>query len=372
MRFGIFVSTAGRNAGGPETYEVSLLRALAKIDRKNEYRIFCFDAAAERALGVTQDNFSYQQLWLGDIRTVSMMTSLPWALKNAALDSVHSTFVPPPFCPQDYIYSLLCFSPFQHPEYYPPAVRMRVRALYRRGIQKSALTLCISQNIKDMTAERFQLPREKFVVTYLAPNDIFRPWPKEQVQDVLLNKYGIRDPYILFSGRWEPRKNILGTIEAFAHVKREHPSDLKLVLTGKKTWSSRDADKLIAKLGIQSDVIDLGKSPLHELPVLYCGARALVFASFWEGFGFPIVEAMACGTPVITSNVSSMPEVAGGAALLVDPHSREEIAAAIHKLTTEPQTREELRTKGLARAKAFSWETTARQTLAAYEQMAAS
>jgi glycosyltransferase involved in cell wall biosynthesis len=371
MRIGIFVATAGRNAGGPETYEVGLLRALAKIDRDNEYIVYCFNEAAERAVGVHQENFKYHHLWMGNVRPISMMTSLPWEIKRAGLDYVHATFIPPPICPQEYIYTLLCFSPFQYPEHYPAAVRLRIRALCERGVQKSTLTICISQSIKDSTAELFKLPLERFMVTHLAASDIFKPWPHDEMQDVLRNRYGIRDPYILFSGRWEPRKNILGTIEAFARVKKENPSNLKLVLTGKRTWSAREADELIARHGIQSEVIDLGKSPLEELPALYGGAQALVFASFWEGFGFPIVEAMACGTPVITSNVSSMPEVAGDAALLVDPHSIDEIAAAIHNITNQPRLREELKVKGLARAQQFSWETTARQTLAAYQQMAA-
>jgi glycosyltransferase involved in cell wall biosynthesis len=168
------------------------------------------------------------------------------------------------------------------------------------------------------------------------------------------------------------RKNILGTLEAFAQVKKESPSDLKLVLTGSKTWAAKEADELIAALGIQNDIIDLGKSPMEDLPVIYGGALGLVYASFWEGFGMPIVEAMACGTPVITSNLSSMPEIAGSAALLVDPYSVQDLAAAIHKITTDATLRARLTELGLQRANAFSWEKTAQQTLFAYKRMAAS
>jgi glycosyltransferase involved in cell wall biosynthesis len=371
MKIGIFVATAGRRAGGPEVYETALVRSLAKIDKDNEYHIYCFNKAAERSINVRQENFVYHQLWLGSNRPLSMLSSLPLQVQRAGLDTLHATFIPPPYAVQKYIYSLLCYSPFAHPEHYPLAIRLRIRALMSRGVKKSKLNLCISQNIVDTAAEYFKIPLERFSVIYLAANESFRPVPDEERKTLLRTNYGIRDPYILFSGRWEQRKNLLGTIEAFARVKKEFPSNLKLVLTGHKTWLAKKADAMIARLKIQDDVIDLGKSPFEELPALYSGALALVYPSFWEGFGLPIVEAMACGTPVITSNVSSMPEIAGSAALLVDPYSIEELAAAIHKVTTDSALRGRLSAEGLKQSKKFSWETTARETLAAYKKMAA-
>jgi glycosyltransferase involved in cell wall biosynthesis len=142
-------------------------------------------------------------------------------------------------------------------------------------------------------------------------------------------------------------------------------------MTGSRTWAAREADAIIAREKLRQEIIDVGKSPFEELPMLYSGADALIYPSLWEGFGMPIVEAMASGAPVITSNLSSMPEVAGGAALLVDPYSTTEIAEAMSRIVGDAGLRASLRDKGLERAKFFTWERTARRTLAAYRQMTA-
>jgi glycosyltransferase involved in cell wall biosynthesis len=371
MKIGIFVAMAGRKAGGPETYECELVRSLASIDKVNEYHIFCFNRAAQESFHLSQENFKFHTMW-PPIRSVSMLTSLTFKLLKYKTDVLHATYVPPALAVRDYVYSLLCFSMFQHPEFYPPAVRWRIQKLTAHGIKKSRLTLCISQNIRDLTAEKFGVSADRLGVVYLGVSDIFRPLPEKEKRRLLRESYGINDPYILFSGRWEARKNITGTLEAFARFKRERKSETKLVLEGRRTWSAQQAQELIDRLGLQNDIIEIGRVKREEMPLLYGGAEALVYASLWEGFGLPIVEAMACGTPVITSNISSMPEVAGDAGLLVDPYSVKDLAAAMDAIISDGTVRESLRMKGLERAKIFTWKRTAQQTLAAYEQMVAS
>ncbi|MDZ7784568.1 MAG: glycosyltransferase family 1 protein [Halioglobus sp.] len=174
-------------------------------------------------------------------------------------------------------------------------------------------------------------------------------------------------PDFLFSGRWEPRKNILRIIQAFAQFRAESKLDMQLVFTGERTWAAEEADNLIRKHALENDVVDLGKSSMDGLPQLYSGAVALAYPSLWEGFGLPIVEAMASGTPVITSNNSSMREIGDNAALLVDPQSVEAIAEAMYSIASDAVLQEKLREKGLARAEQFTWRRTAERTLALYQ-----
>jgi glycosyltransferase involved in cell wall biosynthesis len=204
----------------------------------------------------------------------------------------------------------------------------------------------------------------------MAASRIFRPLPEDEKRAELDRRFGITDPYFLFSGRWEHRKNIVGTLRAFALFKRTTRLPHKLVLSGSRTWAAADAEAVIRELKLEPEIVDLGKSPIADLPLLYGGATALVYPSLWEGFGMPIVEAMSCGTPSVTSNISSMPEVAGDTALLVDPHSIEEIADAMRRLAESPALRDSLSAAALRRSGLFTWEETARRTRDMYETLA--
>ena len=205
-------------------------------------------------------------------------------------------------------------------------------------------------------------------VVPLAASDAFEPYPQDRLRQLLAQRHGIDFPYFLFSGRWEPRKNIVRLLQAFSRFKQVCPSEYKLVLTGAKYWELQDAEEAILSGGISSDILDLGKTPFEQLPALYAGARALVFPSLWESFGLPIVEAMRCGTPVLTSDIAAMPEVAGDAAVLVDPYSVESIAAAMRRLAEDDALVARLSANALTRSKSFSWEQSAKLTHQAYEQ----
>lgn len=370
MRIGLFLGSTGSNSGGPERYETELVRSLAAMDKSNEYEIFCLFKRGPDKVAVSQENFRYHTLW-PSIRPISMLTSLPLALSRHRLNMLHATFLPPPITPHDYIFTLVCSSMFEHAEFYPLPIRIRLIALMGMAVRKAKLILCISKHIQDVIRERFRLPEERTAVTYLAASRHFLPIPEDECRPFLKERYKIDGPYFLFSGRWERRKNIARILEAFHQFKKESKSQTKLVLTGERTWAAAEAEEVIQRNNMTEEILDLGKSPVDELPYLYAGADALIYPSLWEGFGLPIVEAMQSGTPVLTSNNSSMAEIAGGAAVLVNPLSTSEIANAIHRLASDPQLRQKLRSQGLERAKLFSWEATARSTLAAYEQRAA-
>ena len=196
-----------------------------------------------------------------------------------------------------------CSSLIRHPEFYPPMVRMRLRFLVHRALPKAAKVICPTEHVRIETIETFGLPADRVTVIPVGVDPIFRCIDESTVRAVLEERYAVRFPYFLFSGRWEKRKNILRMIEAFALFKRTTRCEHKFVLTGDSTWAADEVAATISRLGIQDSVVDLGNTPFSDLPYLYCGAEALMYASLWEGFGLPIVESMACGTPVITSTV---------------------------------------------------------------------
>jgi glycosyltransferase involved in cell wall biosynthesis len=369
MKFALFLGNAGKNSGGPEVYELELLRSLAAIDRKNDYHVyFLFPQGPEKA-GKLPANFTCHLL-KPSIRSIILSTTLPLALRRLNADAVHSTFVPPLFIPPRMAYTLPCTSVFEHPEYYPVDIRLRLRLLCGIGIRSSQNVMCISEHVRDWVADHLGHDAERLPIVPLAASRAFRPMSETDWSPIVKEKYGINSPYFLFSGRWEERKNILRIIEAFAQFKRETKSDAKLVLTGERTWAAEKVKVLLERLAIRDSFVDLGKSPLSDLPSLYAGALALLYPSLWESFGLPIVEAMQCGTPVITSNRAAMPETAGGAALLVDPYKTEELSHAMGRLSADGELRGELQKRGLQRAEYFSWERTAERSLQVYQRLA--
>ncbi len=366
MKIGMFLASVGSDSGGPERYETELVKNLAAIDKHNEYEMLTlFPKAPERL--VKQENFRCEVLTPQN-RTVSMLTSLPKKMRRSSAQAWHATYVPPPFSPRDYMFTLVCSSMIEKPELYPPAVRLRLVALTNRAIQKAGLIICISDHIRQVVKDRYRVSDDRLEVIHLGVSEAFQAFDKAEAREFVKQAYGIERPYFLFSGRWEARKNIIRIIEAFGRFKREVPSDIQLVFTGESTWSANEARAAIRDNKLENDVLDLGKSPVDELPKLYSGALALVYPSLWEGFGLPIVEGMAAGIPVITSNNSSMVEIAGNAALLVDPYSVDSIVEAMVSVAASEELRESMREKGLARASEFTWRSTAEQTLALYQQ----
>ena len=183
-------------------------------------------------------------------------------------------------------------------------------------------------------------------------------------------RYGLPERYALFVGTLEPRKNLQTLLRGFARFRAECPQDdVKLVLAGGPGWGQEPFDGILDTLKMRDHVLFMGFVVDKDLPDLYRGAEVFVYPSLYEGFGLPVLEAMACGIPVITSDRSSLPEVAGNAALLIDPTQPEALAAALSSVVTDKALREELRWKGIARAKDFSWEAVARKTLAVYRDV---
>jgi len=229
----------------------------------------------------------------------------------------------------------------------------------RRIKQRADLIITISNFSKKEIIDLYHIDPSKIQVSYLGYDRVAYNEQAKNVAVDVLKKYQITDPYVLYVGRLEKKKNIGNIVAAFALAKEKWP-ELKLVLAGNSGHQFEEIKKIIAENRLESEVIITGYIDQKDLPPLIAGAQAFLFATLYEGFGLPILEAMACGTPVITSRIAPHDEVAGEAALLADPYSPPEMAECIIKLKENPEFKNELITKGLERVKKFSWQQTAR------------
>ena len=235
------------------------------------------------------------------------------------------------------------------------------------AVRRMHAIITVSQASKQDIMRYLSVPREKIMVIPEAAGAHYRPLSQEIIQPALL-RYGVTFPYILYVGSLESRKNLPRLLQAYAQL-REWSQQWRLVIVGARRWKYTPIFDTVQELGLQSHVHFTGYVEEEDLPALYNGADLFVFPSLYEGFGLPVLEAMACGTPVITSNTSSLPEVAGDAALLVDPYDVDAIAGAMRQVLESPTLAAEMREKGLAQASRFSWERTARETVAVYKQV---
>ena len=238
--------------------------------------------------------------------------------------------------------------------------------------QKAMKVICCSENtFKDLQAH-YQFPRSKAVVIYPGINEkiFYRiDQEEERVAEEFLKDQGITKPFILSVGTLEPRKNLKNMLEAFHILKKKGQFEGQFVVVGMKGWMSEDLEHWIEDWKLTNDVIFLGYVSTDGLRYLYNKAQVFLYPSFYEGFGFPIVEAFYCGAPVVTSNVSSCPEIASDAALTVDPSKSEEIAESAATIMADQNLRQTLREKGFRRAMDFNFRKTAEKTLNVYQEV---
>ena len=229
--------------------------------------------------------------------------------------------------------------------------------------------IAISQRTKTDLMDYFSIPEERIRVVYPAHRRIYYPEHDVEVIRGALERLGVFHNFILFVGSLEPRKNLKTLLQAYATYVTRHAGEELLVVAGGEGWLNDDLSQVATKLGIAERVKFLGYVQEADLRVLYSAAKLFVYPSIYEGFGLPPLEAMACGAPVITSNTSALPEVVGDAALLVDPHNGEALYQAMERVLCDHDLRSRMRQQSLARATLFSWERTAEETLAVYEEV---
>lgn len=355
---------------GIGNYVYNLVKNLARIDPRNNYTLY-LKSPISKEFYFEQDNFRFRPLQSLTYRTFWTQLRLPVELFSHRPEILH---VPagqkiPPYRPCKTIVTIhdIAFLTFKN--YFHPSIRWRSIKFTRYAVRHADKIIAISESTKKDILNFYGVKPDRVVVIYHGVEDIYRPINDVDQINKSRGKYNLGSNYMLFVGVLQPRKNIPRLIRAFNSFIKNKKKDCQLVIAGKKGWLYDDIFHTTKILKIEDRVIFPGYVPIEDMPALMSGARLLVLPSLYEGFGIPLLEAMACGTPVIASNVSSIPEVVGDAGLLFDPYNEEEIAQAMFDVLSNESLRSEMIKKGLERAKLFSWEKAARQTLSVYEEV---
>ena len=373
MRFGLDARTITEHYPGIGRYVYHLAGALA-------------DAAPDDTLVLllnrNQDNRRYDlaALWerpnveigWANARPVSHreQVGLPWLAQRLRLDVLHSPYYVKPYAlPVPSVTTVYDVTPALYPEYLPSGrARVAYELTTRLAVETSAALVTLSQTARQDMIERFDARPDHIHVTVPAVDGRFHPRPEAEIAE-MRRRLGLPDSYILYLGINKPHKNLLRLVEAFASVAPAVPN-IALVMAGRRDPRYPEAMQQVMALRLANRVVALDDVPEADLPALYSGAALFVFPSLYEGFGFPVLEAMACGVPVITSNTSSLPEVAGQAALLVPPDDTRLLAQSMSVVLQDGRLWNRLRAASLSRAREFSWAKTAQETLAVYRQVA--
>jgi glycosyltransferase involved in cell wall biosynthesis len=236
------------------------------------------------------------------------------------------------------------------------------------AVRRADQIIAVSESTKNDLIQRLGAPEGKITVVYEAADPLFRPVERGDALAALRSKFPLPEEFILFVSTIEPRKNIGALLRAYSRLRNDYKTTAGLVLAGAIGWLSEQVFEEVERLGLRPHVTFLGRVETEDLVYLYNAARCLAHPALYEGFGLTPLEAMASGAPVVASKVSSLPEVVGDAALLVDPQDEGELAVALHRLLSDDVLWAELRHKGLARAKTFSWQRAAEETLAVYRK----
>ena len=237
------------------------------------------------------------------------------------------------------------------------------------SVKRADAVITVSNFTKGEIIELLNVPADKIKVIYNGIASCFYPVQDRLKIEDIKSKYGIKSPYLIFVGNIEPKKNIETLILACAELRKSTTYKYPLVVVGKKAWHFETVWEVVKQLHGEEDTIFTDVVDGNDLPLLYSGAELFIFPSLFEGFGIPVIEAMACGTPVVASNRTSIPEISGDAALLYDPLNVDEMRGAMYNVLSNPSLRGQLVEKGFERAKYFSWEKTARETLKLYQEM---
>jgi len=387
LRIGLDYTPAIRQRAGIGRYTRGLVQALAALDRQNEYVLLEVGGREQGSRGAEEQgskgvftfpaNFHHRPLPFSE-RTLSILwhrlrLPLPVDLFTGQVDVFHSPdFLLPPLRHGRAILTVHDLS-FRHlPECADAALAAYLNRAVPPSIQRADLVLADSLSTKADLVELLGVPAAKIEVLYPGVGDAYQPVRDEMTLATVRQKYNLPDNFVLFVGTIEPRKNLVTLLQAF-HVSRftfhARATNLKLVIAGSRGWLYEETFATVERLGLSGDVVFLGYVPEADLPALYSLARLFVFPSLYEGFGLPPLEAMACGTPVVCARTSSLPEVAGDAALLVDPLDADGLATAMQQALGDEELRARLVERGLRRAARFTWRAAAQQLLAIYERV---
>jgi glycosyltransferase involved in cell wall biosynthesis len=364
---------AYEQGGGIGRLTRELIAALARLDDDHAYRLFVMGAGRKPLPALPGDSFTWRGTritpkWWARVWGRAQLP-LPVESITGRVDLYHATdFLLPPTLPGTRtLLTVHDLSYVRVPDSANPSLRAYLDAVVPRSARRADHVLADSQATKDDLTALYGLPPEKITVILSGVDAHFRRVEDESVR--ARYKLGSR-PYIFAVGTVQPRKNYIRLMGALAKL-RADGWDGMLVIAGGKGWLDDPIYRALDDLGLRDHVHLIGFADDADLPALYSLAAVTAFPSLYEGFGLPIIESMACGTPVVTSNVSSMPEAAGDASLLIDPLDVEALAGALARLLTDEALRADLIRKGYAQARRFTWERSALELLAVYRRLLA-
>ena len=377
------------NKTGTENYSYQILKHLVQIDQNNRYYIYT------RPVGAVHEPPLFQAPRGAPLQFITVPFPRLWTQAGLAQqtfrDKLDVLFIPAHTIPLvrrpglKTVVTVHDLGAQYLPKTHQVKQRLYLNFMTHRQLKSATHIIAVSQATKDDLVKKVGIPKEKISVVYEGyDKEKFKVQNSKFKVNQTIKQYNLTyHDYFLFVGTIQPRKNLERLIRAYRLQLTDYSQSKKavsgsqsavsnlpkLVLAGGKGWLSDEIYGLPKKLGIEEHVKFLGYVPDEDLPALYSGAKAFLFPSLFEGFGLPILEAMACGCPVLTANTSSLPEVAGKAALLVNPYSVDDITQGIAKLTMNHELRTKLTNLGLEQVKKFSWEKAAQETLAVLEKV---
>ena len=362
---------------GVGTYVRNVVRMLARTDRQNEY-LLVGPAEPLREIGDLPPNFRNAPYSLPDTSARNYF-EFQRILRKFHCDVLHvpHLFSSPQYIPCRYVVTVHDLLEHFHPPQAESDLRRWLRFYFtRRVLRRAERIFAVSNTTRNDIGRLFQIPLNKVEVIYNAIDERFRRGHATDAdRQLIAERYQVNYPFLLYAGNIRPHKNVVRIIEAFSALKAELEKegrfpDLKLIIIGDELSKHPDLRRTVVRSGVSNDVRFLGFLPIDVLRIFYDTAKIFVFPSLYEGFGLPPLEAMAHGTPVVTSNASSLPEVVRNAAVLVNPENVFEIMHALHRVLLDQPLRERLKRAGYEQSLAFSWESSVERIRQVYEEVA--
>ena len=365
MRFSVDAHAIGRHLTGNEAYVRNLLNGFAKLDKFSEFITYL---SVEGASNWVPARFTHR--FVANDPFLRLGYDLSSKLRQDRPDLIHVQYTAPLFCPVPVVASIHDISYLEHPEFFTKSRSLQLRYTVNRTIKIASRILTLSDFSRRAIERAYNLTDDKVIVVPAAVSSSFRQISRENAIAQVKKKFAISNPFILTVGDLQPRKNPLGLIKAYDELMNAHP-DLPhdLVFVGNDTWFSSRVRQAAAKSRFHGRIHFTGYVDENDLLLFYNACEIFIFPSFYEGFGIPILEAMACGRAVACANATAIPEVADAAALLFNPESTGEMVRAMRDLLIDRELRERMERLGLKNATLFSWERTAQKTLEVYYEI---
>jgi glycosyltransferase involved in cell wall biosynthesis len=362
MRFSIDAHAIGRHLTGNEAYVRNLLNGFAKLDKFSEFITYL---SVEGAANWVPARFT--QRIVANNPFLRLGYDLSAKLRQDRPDLIHVQYTAPLACPVPVVVSIHDISYLEHPEFFTTSRSLQLRFTVNQTIKRASRILTLSDFSRRAIERAYNLTEDKVIVVPAAVSNSFRPISRENAVAHVKDKFKIVKPFVLTVGDLQPRKNPLGMIKAFDELLNAHP-DLPhdLVFVGNDTWFSPRVRQAAEGSRFRERIHFTGYVDENDLLQFYNACEIFVFPTFYEGFGIPILEAMACGRAVACANVTAIPEVADAAAILFNPHQSDEMVRAMRDLLVDRQLRERMERLGLNNAAHFSWDRTAQKTLEVY------